>query len=484
VTKSAPVKAAELTTSQRRWAMSTMMVVAFMAVLDGTIANVALPTIARELAITPSISIWIINAFQIAVSATLVAFASIGGLVGYARVYRIGAVVFTGGSLLCALSHTLALLVGARILQGLGASMLMSIQPAMIRSIYPANRLGRGTGAMATMVASTAAAGPTIGGAILAIAGWPWLFLINVPVGIVDTFLMTKTLPNIAGTGRLRDFDAIGALLAGIALSALTLGVEAAAHDAFRLGGLCVVAALVSAALFVRHEAATAKPLLPLEIFAHASFSLSNLTSLCSYTSQGLALVALPFYFQTSLERTPLEAALLLTPWPISVALVARLAGRLADRFPVAVLGTSGLASMAAGAVLLALLPDRPAVADIVWREALCGLGFGFFQAPNNREIMSSLPHSFTSAAAGMLATMRVFGQSLGAALVAVVFSLLGANAVALGAGPADAIGVATPVALWLAAAIAAAGAIVSALRFRNETHRDRRVPERFSPGS
>src|SRR6202049_1940774 len=282
----------ELTTSQRRWAMSTMMIVAFMAVLDGTIANIALPTIARELAITPSASIWIINAFQIAVTATLVAFASLGGLVGYARVYRIGAIVFTAGSLFCALSHVLSLLIVARVVQGLGASMLMSIQPALIRSIYPANRLGSGTGAMATMVAATAAAGPTIGGAILAIASWQWLFIINVPIGIVDTLLMTKTLPNIPGTGRLRDFDIGGALLAGIAISAFTLGVEAAAHDAFRLGGLCVVAAFASAAFFIRHEATTAKPLLPLEIFAHAGFSLSNLTSVCSYTSQGLALVA------------------------------------------------------------------------------------------------------------------------------------------------------------------------------------------------
>ena len=152
-----------LTTSQRRWAMSTMMVIAFMAVLDGTIANVALPTIARELDITPAASIWVINAFQIAVTATLVGFASIGGLVGYARVYRLGAVIFTAGSLFCALSHSLELLVVARVIQGFGASMLMSIQPALIRSIYPPHQLGRGTGAMATMVASTAAAGPTIG---------------------------------------------------------------------------------------------------------------------------------------------------------------------------------------------------------------------------------------------------------------------------------------------------------------------------------
>jgi DHA2 family multidrug resistance protein-like MFS transporter len=462
-----------LTTPQRRWAMSTMMVVAFMAVLDGTIANVALPTMARELAIAPAVSIWIVNAFQIAVTATLVAFASIGGLVGYARVYKIGAVVFTVGSLLCALSHTFALLVAARLVQGLGASMLMSIQPALIRSIYPADRLGRGTGAMATMVASTAAAGPTIGGAILAVASWPWLFMINVPIGIIDTLLMTKTLPNIPGTGRLRDFDVVGALLAGGAITAFTLGVEAIAHSSDRSGLLWLLVTLVSFVLFVRHEAKTAKPLLPLEVFARMNFSLSNLTSVCSYTSQGLALVSLPFYFQTSLGRSPFEAGLLLTPWPISVALVARLAGRLADRFPVAVLGTAGLSLMAFGAMTLALLPQHPSVLDIVWREMLCGLGFGFFQAPNNREIMSSLPMKFTSVAAGMLATMRVFGQSLGAALVAVAFALLGAGAVAARSDHAVAIAQATPIALWMAAAIALAGAIVSALRFRDETRRD-----------
>jgi len=461
------MKPLELTNSQRRWAMSTMMVIAFMAVLDGTIANVALPTIARELEITPAASIWIINSFQIAVTATLIAFASIGGLVGYAKVYRIGAVIFTAGSLFCALSHDLPLLVVARVIQGFGASMLMSIQPALIRSIYPPHRLGRGTGAMATMVAGTSAAGPTIGGAILAIARWPWLFMINVPVGIIDSILMSRTLPNIPGTGRLSDFDKLGAFFAGMALTMLTLGVEAIAHDAFRLADMCLLAAVVSVVLFIRHEAKTPKPLLPPVAFSQRRFTLSSITSVFSYTSQGLALVSLPFYFQTTLGRTPFEAALLLTPWPISVALVARLAGRLADRYPAAILGTAGLSVMMLGAAALALLPDRPTVADIVWREMLCGLGFGFFQAPNNREIMSSLPMNLTSVAAGMLATVRVLGQSLGAAFVAVVFALLGAKIVTL--GPEHAIRNAMPIALWLAAAVAGGGAVASVLRLRNE---------------
>ncbi|MBV8355468.1 MAG: MFS transporter [Candidatus Eremiobacteraeota bacterium] len=453
---------------ERRWAMTSMMIVAFMAVLDGTIVNVALPTMARDLNATPAESIWIANAFQIAVTATLFAFASLGGLIGFDRVYSAGAIVFTLGSLFCSLSHRLDLLIVARAIQGIGASMLMGIQPALIRSIYPPERLGRGTGAMAVMVATTAAAGPTIGGAILAVATWPWLFLINVPVGIADTLLMRRTLPHIEGRGSLRDFDLPGAIFAGLALTMVTLAVEALAHQERRWVWPCVAILVVSLALFIRRQKRIDKPLLPLEAFERAPFTLSSLTSVCSYTAQGLAIVSLPFFFQASLGRSPLEAALLLTPWPISVALVARWAGRLADRVPVAILGTAGLSVMALGAAALALLPSRPGVGDIVWREMLCGLGFGFFQSPNNREIMSSLPHALTSVAAGMLATARVFGQSLGAALVAVVFGVLGAQTVALGGEHFGAVRTAMPITLWAACVIAALGAAVSSLRYRN----------------
>lgn len=450
--------------------MTTMMIVAWMAVLDGTIANIALPTIARELRVTPAESIWIINGFQVAVTATLISFASIGALVGYARVYRIGAVVFTIGSLFCALSHHIVLLVVARVVQGLGASMLMGIQPALIRSIYPPERLGRGTGAMATMVAATAAAGPTIGGAILAIAPWPWLFMINVPIGIIDTIAMQKTLPHIPGTGRLRDFDVVGGVLAGLVLSAVTLGVEALAHAQSGLALASTGFALVCTAALIAYERRVAHPILPLGVFKRMPFSLSSLTSVCSYVGASLALVSLPFFFQTSLGRTPVEAAILLTPWPLSVVLVARFAGMLADRVAVGILGTAGLAVMSLGAIALALLPAHPSVLEIVWREMLCGLGFGFFQAPNNREIMSSLPPSQTGVAAGMLATARVFGQSLGAAIVAVVFAAFGAQIVELGASrPLGPIAQAMPIALWMAAGFAAVGAVVSALRLRSE---------------
>jgi DHA2 family multidrug resistance protein-like MFS transporter len=447
-----------------------------MAVLDSSIANVALPTISHELHSSPTQSIWIVNGFQIAVTATLFAFASLGEVIGYTYVYRVGIGVFTIGSLLCALSHSLPELVGARILQGLGAAMIMGIQPGMIRRIYPPNMLGRGTGWMALTVATSAAAGPTIGGAILAVAHWSWLFMINVPIGTIDLFVSAKTIPRFPTAGTLRDFDLLGAIWVGLSLSFFTLGVEAIAHrgtEAAIAGcfGICITALV----LFIWRERHAPRPLLPLDLFKRPAFTLSALTSACSFTGGGLAVVSLPFFFQAVLGRTPFESGLLFTPWPLAVACVAPFSGRLADRVPVWILSTFGLGVMMVGLALLALLPSNPSALDIIWREMIAGIGFGFFQPPNNRELLSSVPPERGGTAGGMLATARLFGQSLGAALVAVVFGAVGAHEVFVLGAPHAQIATAGPIALWVAAAIVGLGAIVSAMRKGKEASPSRR---------
>jgi DHA2 family multidrug resistance protein-like MFS transporter len=444
-----------------------------MSVLDASIANVALPTISHELQASPTASIWVVNGFQIAVTATLFAFASLGELIGYRIVYRTGVGLFTLGSLLCALSHSLPQLVASRVVQGLGAAMIMGIQPGMIRRIYPPHMLGRGTGWMALTVATSAAAGPTIGGTILAVASWPWLFAINVPIGTADWFFSAKTIPRFPSTGSLREYDLPGAIWIGMALSFFALGVEAIAHGGKEwLVAACFAISIAGLVLFIRRERSAPRPLIALELFKRPAFSLSSLTSSCSYTAQGLAIVSLPFFFQAVLGRTPFEAGLLLTPWPLAVGAVAPFAGRLADRHPAWVLATSGLAVLAVGLVLLAIMPANPTPLDIVWREVIAGMGFGFFQSPNNRELLSSVPPQHTGIAGGMVAGARLFGQSLGAALVAVVFGAAGAHEIfVLNASHAP-IAHAGPITLWVAAAIAAAGAVVSVQRKGREAVR------------
>jgi MFS transporter, DHA2 family, multidrug resistance protein len=204
--------------------------------------------------------------------------------------------------------------------------------------------------------------------------------------------------------------------------------------------------------------------MIALDLFRIPAFASAGLTSLVTYVAQGLAYVALPFYFQEALGRTPLESGLLLTSWPLSIALMAPLAGRLSDRISVGVLATAGLSVLTVGLGLYATLPPNPTGLDIVLRGIVCGLGFGFFQSPNNREMIGSAPRDKSASAAGLLAAVRVGGQTLGAALVAIVFGLFGAE-LAGAAGAHDVVARATPAALWLSCAAAGAAMLASAVR-------------------
>lgn len=180
---------------QRYGAIATIIIGISMAVLDGAIANVALPTIAHDLNASPASSIWVVNAYQIAIVVSLLSFSFLGDMFGYRRVYQCGLVVFTITSLFCALSDSLYTLTFARIAQGFGGAALMSVNTALIRLIYPQSQLGRGMGINSFIVAVSSAAGPTIAAAILSVASWQWLFLINVPLGIVALLFAMRFLP-------------------------------------------------------------------------------------------------------------------------------------------------------------------------------------------------------------------------------------------------------------------------------------------------
>jgi DHA2 family multidrug resistance protein-like MFS transporter len=438
----------------RRLAVAVIAIGTTMAVLDGTIANVALPTIARELRVDPAASVWVVNGFQLTVAVSLLSLASLGDVIGYRRVYTGGVVVFTVGSLLCAISHSLPELVAARVLQGLGAAAIMSVGPALYRTIFPSGQLGKALGISALVVASSATAGPTIGGAILAVLPWPWLFAINVPLGILDAVLAPRALP--FQHALTRRFDVISALLSVPALGGLVVGIDGVARHAPPLGiATSFAAALAFGAAFIVRQRRIDPPLLPLDIFAVRRFSLAATTSFGSFVAQGLAYVALPFLLQVGLGYTPVVSGLLITPWPFAIAVVATPAGRLADRYPAPVLCTAGLAVFAAGLALLARLPSHATALDVMWRCAICGIGFGFFQSPNNRELLGSVPRERSGGASGVLSTVRVTGQAIGAALTALVLASAGRNGATMGAAAATALAVAALSAVLATAASA-----------------------------
>ena len=418
--------------------MAAIFTTLALASLDTAIANIALPAIAAELHVSPSDVVWVVNVYQIAMVATLLPLGALGEIVGHERIYIGGVLLFTIASLGCAFAWSLPSLLAARTLQGLGASGIMAVNAALVRFVYPTHMMGRGFGQNALVVGTAFTLGPTIASAILALGPWPWLFAINIPFGVVAVWIGLKTLPRTPRATHAFDFGS--AVLTAGCLGLFIVGIGSAAHKASPVLVTAELgAAMILGWIMVRQQADHPAPMLPIDLFRRPMFALSAATSVCAFAVQGLAFVSLPFYFEDVLLRTQVETGFFMTPWPLVVAIMAPIGGRLSDRYPVGILGGIGLALLGTGMVLLATLPAEPGTANIVWRMVVCGIGFGFFQSPNLRALMSSAPSQRSGSASGIVATARLTGQTFGAALAALCFALGGHDgatlALALGAG-------------------------------------------------
>ena len=455
ISANVPVAIDGLPADRRNWAAAAIFTALAMASLDTAIANVALPAIAAELHVGPADVIWVVNVYQIALVATLLPLAALGEIVGHHRIYLAGLLLFTLASLACASAWSLPSLLVARALQGLGASGIMSVNTALVRFIFPGRLLGRGFGYNALVVATAFTLGPTIASAILAVGPWSWLFAINIPFGIVAILIGLKTLPRTPRAAHAFDFP--GAFLAAGCLGLFIVGIGSAAHHAQPWLVLIELGlAVLLGWILIRRQADHPAPMLPTDLFRRPLFALSTVTAICSFAVQGLAFVSLPFYFEDILGRSQVETGFFMTPWPLVVAVMAPIAGRLSDRYPAGILGSIGLALLGVGMALLAMLPASPHVLDIVWRMAICGCGFGFFQTPNMRALMLSAPADRSGAASGIVATARLTGQTSGAALAALCFGLAGREG--------------ATAALVLGAGFAALGCVLSSLRLIAKT--------------
>lgn len=406
-------------------AVSAILLAIFMSVLDGTIMNIALPTLADQFKLTPSNSIWIVNAYQLIITMTLLPFASLGEIYGYRRLFVIGIAVFTLSSLACACSNSFTMLIIARITQGFGAAAIMSVNTALIRLIYPADMLGRGMGLNAMVVAISAVAGPSIAGGILAIATWHWLFVINVPIGIIAFIVGYKYLPNNGSAEAKLKFDKLGAFLNAMTFGLFIISLDGLCHSErhlllffeFLLFGIFLF-------LLIRQQLKVQNPILPIDLMRIPIFSLSIGTSIASFTAQMLALVSLPFFFQNVLHYSTVEIGLLLTPWPLGSMIAAPIAGRLVEKVHPGILGGVGMGFLAVGLLTLYMLPLDASIGSILWRMTICGIGFGLFQTPNNVTIVSSAPQARNGAASGALGAARLMGQTFGTTLAALFFHL------------------------------------------------------------
>ncbi|MDR2789063.1 MAG: MFS transporter [Candidatus Accumulibacter sp.] len=440
-----------------------------MTVLDGTIINLALPRITRDLQTGAAQAIWLINAYQIAILSFLLPCAALGDLIGYRRVYLSGLSLYALAVMACLgcafLDPSLPALVVTRAIQGLGAAGMMSVNTALVRMIYPRKRLGRGVAVNSMVVAISSVAGPSFAAGILAVASWPWLFAVNLPLAIIVFVFGYRALPrNPSGNAKAVP-SWIDVLLNVLMFALIFLGVDSLGARAEGAGGTSIASSLALlfsgiavGVVYLRRQTRLPLPVFPVDLLRIPVFALSICTSVTAFASQTLSYVALPFLLLDAYGRTPLQAGALITAWPLVIIVVAPLVGRVIGRIPDGMLGGVGLGVMSLGLGLLALLPEQPADADIVWRLVVCGIGFGLFQSPNNHAIVSSAPLHRSGGASGMLGTARQTGQALGAVIVAIIFSIADPHN---GHGPT--------IALALAAGFAAVAGVFSALRVRGQ---------------
>jgi MFS transporter, DHA2 family, multidrug resistance protein len=396
-------------------------------VLDAQMLGVALPSVSRDLGVSPAGATWLLNAYQLAVVSTLLPFASLGEILGFRRVFLCGLAAFAAASAGAALAPGFGSLLAFRALQGLGAAAVMSLTAGMIRHTFPQAHLGRAIGINAMVVAVSGAAAPGIAAAVLSAAPWPWLFLVHVPLGLLGLAVGARALPDPPRARRPFDWPSAALNVCAFGLLFLGLDVLLAAPGL----ALPLVAAGALAGFFlVRRQLSRPAPLLPLDLLRIRAVGTAVAASVCGFAAWYAAYLALPFLFQAA-GRGQAEAAALLTPWPLALAVAAPLAGRLSDRVPTALLCAGGMAALATGLALLAAGAAAGAAVLAVAAVALCGAGFGAFMTPNNRTMLSAAPKNRAGGAGGMQATARVLGTTLGATTLALCFQAAG-----LGGGP------------------------------------------------
>jgi DHA2 family multidrug resistance protein-like MFS transporter len=407
---------------RRTVAVATLLAAIALAVLDGAIANVALPTLAGVFGVPPAFAIWIVTAYQLALVVALLPLAALGESMGYRKVFTGGLVLFLAASLACALAPSLLWLAIARFVQGLGSAAIMATMGALLRFTYPQRIYGSAIGWNAMVVGLSSAAGPTIGASILSVASWPWLFAVNLPIGLM-VLAGTRSLPDEGGTGR--RLDGISVVLNVGMFGGIVLGVDLLATRA-DLALSLVVGGLACLVALVRREMPREAPLFPLDLLRLRPFRISVIAGVCCFAAQMASYVALPFYLMHGLGQDAVTTGLVMTPWPVAVALCGPFAGRLADRIPGGLLSAIGGICLATGLALAAAWPLQggslhPLIAFLM----LSGAGFGLFQTPNSRNLMLTAPRERAGAAGGMQSTTRLAGQTIGALVMTVLFSLL-----------------------------------------------------------
>lgn len=407
---------------RRNIAICTISLGTILTTVDGSIVNIALPTLARDLHVQPSEAVLVVTVYQLVLMMSLLPLSALGQRVGNRATYQYGQILFVAAIILCFFVHSLPALVLVRGLAALGAAAVASVSSALIRATYPSLRLGRGLSINTAIAAAAASLAPTLGGAVLAVANWPWLFAMVAPFAVVSILIGRNSLPDSARHPE--PYDILGALMCAATFGLGIAGLESAVHgDSLLFSSALIALSIALGTVFVRRELGQALPVLPVDLLRLKTIALPCIGSLLAYLAMMILMVTLPFRLQQHFHFTPAEAGAVLAPMPIMSIIVAPTSGLLSDRIPAGVLGAIGMAFAFVGMITLGFLPTSPTHIDILWRVAVCGFGTGMFFSPNARQVVGAAPAARAAAAGALFSTTRGAGQTLGATAAAALLA-------------------------------------------------------------
>lgn len=406
----------------------------FMSALDSSVVNIANPMIKSYFQVSLGTVEWIITAYLLVVSSVLLFFGRLSDIFGHKKVYLTGFAVFTAGSLLCGFSVNIGMLIACRVFQALGAGMMFSTSGAIVTDNVPAEKRGKAFGMIAMAVAVALCAGPVVGGALAGIFGWQSIFFINIPVGIAGLMLAARFIP-ADEKKKAAPLDIPGSAMAFAALFLLLLPLDQLSEgmNPFALGGM-FVAGIILVAVFILYERKAKYPMLNLGLFKNRIFSASIAAAVFNFMAQFIMVFLAPFYLQSIRLFSPVITGLLYMPMPIATLIAAPIAGALSDRFDTRILSSIGMGVMAVGLFMLSFLNITTSYGYIIASLAICGLGSGMFQTPNNTAVMGNAPQENRGTASGILATSRNVGMVMGVALSGALFFVLSGSGIPNGA--------------------------------------------------
>ncbi|HEX2937790.1 MAG TPA: MFS transporter [Ruminiclostridium sp.] len=415
----------EITGSKKWLILIITSVSTFMATLDSSIVNIALPVISSELKVSINQIQWVVTSYLLTISLLLLVWGKLSDLYGKKKIFSTGFLVFALGSAMCGFSHTLQFLVISRIIQAVGASAMMSLSQGIVTGTFPSQERGRALGFVGTMVALGNLAGPSIGGVLVHFFNWQTIFFINVPIGIFGLIFSFLIIPEIFETQDVKYFDYKGAILFSLALLVLFLSLlfvqEGTIPPAYLIPALIITAAALY--IFIRVEKKSTNPLIDPGLFKIHEFSYGLTAAFLSFLALNSVLLFMPFYLQNLLKFNSLHAGIIISIYPLTTAVIAPISGWLSDKLTYRPLTITGMAAATLALLLLATLHKNSPVWEIVLLLSLLGFGIATFQSPNNSSIMGSVNRNQLGIAGGINALFRNLGLVSGTAFSVLIYS-------------------------------------------------------------